>query len=169
MRSIRTTIPLRRMESASRTCHERVSARAVLIASGGAGQVYTDTTNPAVATGDGIALAAEAGAELADMEFYQFHPTAFSFPGAPRFLISEALRGEGAYLLNDRGERFMERYHRLLELAPRDVVARAITREGMGDSPEDTRPVYLDMLIQCLRGGVVGLLRCGIHRVRPRE
>ena len=125
--------------------HERVSARAVLIASGGAGQVYSDTTNPAVATGDGIALAAEAGAELADMEFYQFHPTAFSFPGAPRFLISEALRGEGAYLLNDRGERFMERYHRLLELAPRDVVARAITREGMGDSPEDTRPVYLDM------------------------
>ena len=74
----------------------RVSARAVLIAAGGAGQVYSDTTNPAVATGDGIALAATAGAELADMEFYQFHPTALSLPGAPRFLLSEALRGEGA-------------------------------------------------------------------------
>ena len=124
---------------------QRVSARAVLIAAGGAGQVYSDTTNPAVATGDGIALANEAGAELADMEFYQFHPTAFSMPGAPRFLLSEALRGEGAYLRNDRGERFMERYHPLLELAPRDVVARAITREGLGDSPEAARVVHLDM------------------------
>ncbi len=122
-----------------------VTARGVLIAAGGAGQVYSDTTNPAVATGDGIALAAEAGAELADMEFYQFHPTAFSLPGAPRFLLSEALRGEGAYLRNDRGERFMERYHPLLELAPRDVVARAITREGMGATPEDVRAVHLDM------------------------
>lgn len=122
-----------------------VTARGVLIAAGGAGQVYSDTTNPAVATGDGIALAAEAGAELADMEFYQFHPTAFSLPGAPRFLLSEALRGEGAYLRNDRGERFMERYHPLLELAPRDVVARAITREGMGATPEDVRAIHLDM------------------------
>jgi len=133
----------------------RVGARAVLIAAGGAGQVYSDTTNPAVATGDGIALAALAGAELADMEFYQFHPTALALPGAPRFLISESLRGEGAYLRNDRGERFMERYHPSLELAPRDVVARAIAREGMserdrqsgaesGVAPEP-RPVYLDM------------------------
>jgi L-aspartate oxidase len=122
----------------------RVSARAVLVASGGAGQVYSDTTNPAVATGDGIALAAQAGAELADMEFYQFHPTALLIPGAPRFLLSEALRGEGAYLRNDRDERFMERYHHLLELAPRDVVARAIAREGM-DAEGATRPVYLDM------------------------
>jgi L-aspartate oxidase len=127
----------------------RVSARAVLIASGGAGQVYSDTTNPAVATGDGIALAARAGAELADMEFYQFHPTALSIPGAPRFLLSEALRGEGAYLRNDRGERFMERYHPLLELAPRDVVARAIAREGLANGniikSVDFKPVYLDM------------------------
>ncbi|HZP04515.1 MAG TPA: L-aspartate oxidase [Terracidiphilus sp.] len=123
---------------------QRIHARAVLIASGGAGQVYSDTTNPAVATGDGIALAAEVGAELADMEFYQFHPTALSLPGAPRFLLSEALRGEGAYLRNDRGERFMERYHPLLELAPRDVVARAIAREGM-DADGGARPVYLDM------------------------
>jgi L-aspartate oxidase len=116
-----------------------VQARAVLLASGGAGQVYSDTTNPAVATGDGIAMAYRAGAEVSDMEFYQFHPTAFSAPGAPRFLLSEALRGEGAFLVNAKGERFMERYHRLLELAPRDVVARAITMEGM-----DGR-VYLDM------------------------
>jgi L-aspartate oxidase len=116
-----------------------VRARAVLLASGGAGQVYSDTTNPAVATGDGIAMAYRAGAQLSDMEFYQFHPTAFTAPGAPRFLMSEALRGEGAYLVNVAGERFMERYHPLLELAPRDVVARAITREGMDG------PVYLDM------------------------
>jgi L-aspartate oxidase len=124
---------------------QRISARAVLIATGGAGQVYSDTTNPSVATGDGIAIAADAGAKLADMEFYQFHPTAFSLPGAPRFLLSEALRGEGAYLRNDRGERFMERYHPLLELAPRDVVARAITREGMGERPGESRLVCLDM------------------------
>jgi L-aspartate oxidase len=123
----------------------RVSVRGVLIASGGAGQVYSDTTNPAVATGDGIALAHEAGAALADMEFYQFHPTALALPGVPRFLLSEALRGEGAYLRNDRGERFMERYHPLLELAPRDVVARAIARESMGAEPGTTRPVHLDM------------------------
>ncbi len=122
----------------------RVAARAVLIAAGGAGQVYSDTTNPAVATGDGIALAAQAGAELADMEFYQFHPTAFAQVGAPRFLISEALRGEGAWLRNDRGERFMEHVHPLAELAPRDVVARAIAREAMGE-PGHPRPVYLDM------------------------
>ena len=123
----------------------RVSARAVLIASGGAGQVYSDTTNPAVATGDGIALALEAGAALADMEFYQFHPTALALPGVPRFLLSEALRGEGAYLRNDRGERFMERQHPLAELAPRDVVARAIAREGMGGRAGEARPVHLDM------------------------
>ena len=123
----------------------RIHARGVLIAAGGAGQVYSDTTNPAVATGDGIALAARAGAQLADMEFYQFHPTAFYLAGAPRFLMSEALRGEGAWLINEAGERFMERYHPLLELAPRDVVARAITREGMGERPDETRVVHLDM------------------------
>ena len=124
---------------------QSINARAVLVAAGGAGQVYSDTTNPAVATGDGIALSAEAGAALADMEFYQFHPTALSLPGAPRFLLSEALRGEGAILLNDRGERFMQRYHPLLELAPRDVVARAIAREGLGATPGTSRVVYLDM------------------------
>lgn len=119
-------------------------SRAVLLASGGAGQVYSDTTNPAVATGDGIAMAWNAGAEIADMEFYQFHPTALSLPGLPRFLLSEALRGEGAYLRNAAGERFMEQYHPMMELAPRDVVARAITREGMAPAGE-TLPVYLDM------------------------
>jgi len=122
-----------------------VRARAVLLASGGAGQVYSDTTNPAVATGDGIAAAFAAGAELADMEFYQFHPTALSLPGVPRFLLSEALRGEGAWLVNAAGERFMQRYHPLLELAPRDVVARAITREGFAARAGETLPVYLDM------------------------
>ena len=126
-----------------------VHARAVLLASGGAGQVYSDTTNPAVATGDGIAIAWRAGAEISDMEFYQFHPTALSLPGVGRFLLSEALRGEGAYLRNARGERFMERYHPLLELAPRDVVARAITREGFGErsgkESGEQLPVYLDM------------------------
>lgn len=121
-----------------------VRARAVLLASGGAGQVYSDTTNPAVATGDGIAMAWRAGAEISDMEFYQFHPTALSLPGVPRFLLSEALRGEGAYLRNASGERFMERYHPLLELAPRDVVARAIVREGTGAKGEQL-PVHLDM------------------------
>ncbi len=124
--------------------HTRIATKAVLIAAGGAGQVYSDTTNPAVATGDGIALAEQADAELADMEFYQFHPTAFYMQGAPRFLLSEALRGEGAYLINDKGERFMERYHPLLELAPRDVVARAIAHEGLNDDGA-ARPVYLDM------------------------
>ena len=116
-----------------------LAADAVVLASGGAGNLYPYTTNPSVATGDGIALAFRAGAVLGDVEFYQFHPTAFSMKGAPRFLLSEALRGEGAYLVNERGERFMERYHPLRELAPRDVVARAITHEGMDGE------VYLDM------------------------
>ncbi len=124
-----------------------VMAGAVLLASGGAGQVYSDTTNPAVATGDGIAMAYRAGAEVSDMEFYQFHPTAFSMAGAPRFLLSEALRGEGAWLVNAKGERFMERYHPLLELAPRDVVARAIAREGLeGEVFLDMRHVEKDLV-----------------------
>jgi L-aspartate oxidase len=122
-----------------------VRSRAVLLASGGAGQAFSDTTNPAVATGDGIAMACRAGADIEDMEFYQFHPTALNLPGVPRFLLSEALRGEGAWLRNAQGERFMERYHPLLELAPRDVVARAITRESFGARPGETLPVYLDM------------------------
>jgi L-aspartate oxidase len=111
------------------TRHE-VRGRAVLLATGGAGQIFRETTNPAVATGDGIALAYEAGARVADLEFVQFHPTALNRAGAPRFLLSEALRGEGARLVNVRGEPFMERYHPDGDLAPRDVVARSIVREA---------------------------------------
>ncbi|MCS6952161.1 MAG: L-aspartate oxidase [Bryobacterales bacterium] len=104
-------------------------ARGVLLATGGLGRVYRETTNPDVATGDGVAAAYRAGAEISDIEFVQFHPTALHLEGAPRFLLSEALRGEGALLRNSRGERFMERYHPLKELAPRDVVSRAIVAE----------------------------------------
>jgi L-aspartate oxidase len=106
-----------------------ICARAVLLATGGLGNVFLNTTNPAVATGDGVAIAYRAGAEIGDIEFVQFHPTALHVEGAPRFLLSEAMRGEGAYLRNADGERFMERYHPLQELAPRDVVARAIVAE----------------------------------------
>ena len=112
-----------------------VLARATLLATGGAGQVFKETTNPPVATGDGVAMALRAGAALLDMEFVQFHPTALAAPGAPRFLISEAVRGEGAYLLNAAGERFTN------ELAPRDQVARAIFREARAGRG----PVTLDL------------------------
>ncbi|MEO8660631.1 MAG: L-aspartate oxidase [Bryobacteraceae bacterium] len=104
-------------------------ARAVLLATGGLGQVYLNTTNPPVATGDGVAMAWRAGAAIGDIEFVQFHPTALHIEGAPRFLLSEALRGEGATLLNSAGERFMDRYHPMAELAPRDVVSRSILSE----------------------------------------
>lgn len=107
----------------------RIGARAVLLATGGLGRVFLNTTNPDVATGDGVAIAWRAGAAISDIEFVQFHPTALHVEGAPRFLLSEALRGEGAYLLNADGERFMDRYHPLAELAPRDVVSRSIVAE----------------------------------------
>ena len=106
-----------------------VEGRGVLLATGGLGRVFENTTNPDVATGDGVACAYRAGAAIADIEFVQFHPTALYIPSAPRFLLSEALRGEGAYLRNASGERFMERYHPLKELAPRDVVSRSIVME----------------------------------------
>jgi len=121
-----------------------VAARAVLLATGGAGIVFANTTNPDVATCDGPAMAARAGAELSDMEFVQFHPTALFLPEAPRFLLSEAMRGEGAYLRNAAGERFMPRYHELAELAPRDVVAQAIHREIHGGA-RTSAAVYLDV------------------------
>jgi len=103
--------------------------RPVVLATGGAGSLYRHTTNPSVATGDGVAIAFRAGALVSDLEFIQFHPTVFYREGAPRFLITEALRGEGAVLRNEAGERFMTRVHRDAELAPRDVVARAIEEE----------------------------------------
>jgi L-aspartate oxidase len=107
----------------------RVLARATLLATGGLGCLYRRTTNPSVATGDGVALAFRAGARVRDMEFIQFHPTALATPGTPKFLISEAVRGEGAILLNLAGEAFMHRYHEQRELAPRDEVARAVLNE----------------------------------------
>ena len=116
-----------------------VEADAVIIASGGAGQLYRHTTNPSVTTGDGVAAAFRAGAELADVEFYQFHPTALAVPGS--FLISEAVRGDGAVLINNKGERFMQKIHPLAELAPRDVVARGIQAEMLSQGGQ---PVLLD-------------------------
>lgn len=104
-------------------------ARTTILACGGAGQVYRETSNPSIATGDGIAMAYRAGASLQDMEFVQFHPTTLYIPGAPRSLISEAVRGEGAHLLDDSGNRFMPAIHPLAELAPRDVVSRAISQQ----------------------------------------
>jgi L-aspartate oxidase len=122
----------------------QVPARAVLLATGGLGQVYSNTTNPAVATGDGVAMAHRVGAEISDMEFVQFHPTALYLKDAPRFLLSEALRGEGAYLRNIELKRFMPKYHELAELAPRDVVARAIAHELELQHRPDAA-VYLDL------------------------
>src|SRR5215813_3558292 len=117
-------------------------ARAVVLATGGAGQLYLHTTNPDVATGDGQAMAYRAGAVMADMEFIQFHPTALAVEGAPRFLLSEAMRGEGGILRNPAGERFMPRYDKRAELAPRDVVSRSIYFEmKRGGWPF----VYLDL------------------------
>lgn len=117
-------------------------AESVLLATGGLGQVYRETTNPSVACGDGVAIAFRAGAMASDMEFIQFHPTALYAKGAPRFLLSEALRGEGAQLRNLDLERFMPHYHESAELAPRDIVSRAIVKEMQKCGSEF---VYLDL------------------------
>lgn len=119
-----------------------IYGKAVIMCTGGAGQLYLHTTNPTVATGDGMAMAYFAGAEMADMEFVQFHPTALSLDNAPRFLLSEAMRGEGGILKNKYGERFMPRYDERAELAPRDIVARSIVAEMRRTG---TRTVFLDM------------------------
>ena len=118
-----------------------IAAPAVLLATGGAGRVFQETTNPAIATGDGLAMAWRAGARLGDLEFVQFHPTVLHVPGRPRFLVSEAVRGEGARLLNAAGETFMSRYDSRGDLAPRDVVATAMVREAARTG----RSVYLSL------------------------
>ena len=100
--------------------------RHIILATGGAGRLFRHTTNPEVATGDGVALGFRAGAAIADMEFFQFHPTSLRLPGVAAFLITEAMRGEGGLLTNVQGQRFMPAYHRDAELAPRDIVARAV-------------------------------------------
>jgi L-aspartate oxidase len=132
---------LRFLDEACRTTLD-VRADAVLLATGGLGHVYRETTNPAMATGDGMAIAYDAGAILTDLEFVQFHPTALCVKGAPRFLMSEALRGEGGILRNADLQRFMKHYHEAGELAPRDIVARAIVAEM---HKTGTEFVYLDM------------------------
>ncbi len=119
-----------------------IYAKAVIMCTGGVGQLYLHTTNPAVATGDGMAMAYFAGAEMADMEFVQFHPTALNLENAPRFLLTEAMRGEGGILKNKYGERFMPRYDERAELAPRDIVSRSIVAEMRRTG---TRTVFLDM------------------------
>src|SRR3982075_711918 len=136
-----TVVGLRFIDELDGSLHE-LRAEAVLLATGGLGQIYRETTNPDVATGDGMAIAYDAGATLSDMEFMQFHPTALAVKGAPRFLLSEALRGEGAILRNINLERFMKRYNEAQELAARDIVARAIVSEMHRSNSEH---VYLDM------------------------
>ncbi|MCX5779330.1 MAG: FAD-binding protein, partial [Firmicutes bacterium] len=117
-------------------------ARATIIATGGAGQLYARTTNPDIATADALAAAIRIGCELTDMEFIQFHPTVLFSHDTQRFLISESVRGEGGLLYNTRGERFMGKYSSMLELAPRDIVARAILSETTATGSEY---VFLDM------------------------
>ncbi len=116
-----------------------IFARVTILATGGVGYIYENTTNPNIATGDGIAMAFGAGAKIEDMEFVQFHPTTLNMPDAPHFLISETLRGEGAILVNEKGKRFMEDCDSLGELAPRDIVSRTIFNELKNGS------VYLDI------------------------
>ncbi|MCC3592836.1 L-aspartate oxidase [Microcoleus sp. PH2017_28_MFU_U_A] len=142
-----------RCQGISSICDSQVKwlrASAVVLATGGGGQVFAQTTNPSVSTGDGVAIAWRAGALLRDLEFVQFHPTALSKAGAPRFLISEAVRGEGAHLVDSKGYRFAFDSHPSGELAPRDVVSRAIFRHlqktGEPHVWLDLRPIDCDRL-----------------------
>jgi L-aspartate oxidase len=142
-----------RCQGISSICGSQVKwlrAQAVVLATGGGGQVFAQTTNPSVSTGDGVAIAWRAGALLRDLEFVQFHPTALSKVGAPRFLISEAVRGEGAHLVDSKGYRFAFDSHPSGELAPRDVVSRAIFRHlqktGEPHVWLDLRPIAVDRL-----------------------
>lgn len=121
-----------------------IKASAVILATGGGGQVFSQTTNPTVSTGDGVALAWRAGAVVRDLEFFQFHPTALNKLGAPRFLITEAVRGEGAHLVDSQGQRFAFNYHSDGELAPRDVVSRAIFSHLQQTAPKPYC-AYLDL------------------------
>jgi L-aspartate oxidase len=136
-----TVVGVRFIDELDGSAHE-LHAGAVLLATGGLGRIYRETTNPDVATGDGMAIAYDAGAVLSDMEFMQFHPTALAVKGAPRFLLSEALRGEGGILRNINLDRFMKKYNEAQELASRDIVARAIVSEMHRTNSEY---VYLDM------------------------
>lgn len=123
-----------------------IRAKAVILATGGGGQVFAHTTNPVVSTGDGVAIAWRAGATLRDLEFVQFHPTALTVPGANSFLISEAVRGEGAHLVDTEGRRFAFDYHPAGELAPRDVVSRAIFSHLQSTATDPaTANVWLDL------------------------
>ena len=148
----------------------RFIADVTLVATGGVGSLYKYSTNPPVATADGIALAYRAGAALEDLEFIQFHPTALADEGYPKFLISESVRGEGAKLLNANGEQFMSRYHPLEELAPRDVVARAvyneITAAGSDHVYLDFRPIGIDRMHERFPGIIEELHKRGF---KPEE
>lgn len=150
----------------------RFVASVTILASGGLGQIFAVTTNPLVTTGDGLAAAFRAGCRLMDMEFVQFHPTALYHEGSPKFLISEAVRGEGAVLRNAAGERFMPNYHELGDLAPRDVVARGVFSEMRSDGRDfvelDFSSIPLERFLSRFPGIVAELRRRGFDIYRER-
>lgn len=149
---------------------QMIWAKETILATGGCGAIYRETTNPPIATGDGIAMAFRAGAKLQDMEFMQFHPTVLYVAGSARHLISEAVRGEGAYLLDCKGERFMPSYDRRAELAPRDIVAQSIVRQM---AKTDHPCVYLDqrhldpaLVRERFPGITAACMNCGLDFAR---